>query len=218
MKLKLKIRLVPVLSIMFIFLFLNCEHSPVKDENSTDHVEFPDQEGWHSTLMITKEGQKSVVIKYGHMRKFDRKKTVFFRDTVKVDFYDDLGALKSKLTADSAMLNELNNDMEAIGNVVIIQGDTTLRTSRLKWISRTKKIQCDVPFVMITAQRDTVKGAGFERDLRTNYMKIKKAVVSHEKLDMNGTNQKLSQKPDNDSTGSALVKTDSLKAIKMDST
>jgi len=183
------------LGLIIALLCLSC-NSPDQTATTRDKTEYPDQEGWNSTLIVTNEGRKSLRIEYGHMEKFDQRKLLYFGEKVKLDLYAEDGSLKTKLVADSALLNEANNNMEAIGNVIVIKGDTTLYTTRLKWFEQPKLIVCDVPFTMVTQQNDTLYGDGFEMDQRTNYMRIKMAEgVSHEKLDIKGTSKRIEERP-----------------------
>lgn len=155
-----------------ILFFLFCSRQTTFEEQPGENIEFPDQEGWKSTLIVTREGKKSAVIRYGHMEKFSRRRMVYFGKGVNVDFYRSNGQFESNLVADSAVLNEATNDMNAIHNVVIIKGDTTLYTSLLKWIDQTRVIASDTSFTMITQRQDTLVGDAFEMEQLTGNMKI----------------------------------------------
>ncbi len=160
-----------ILSGMTAF-FLFCSQQATFEEQPGKNIEFPDQEGWKSTLIVTREGKKSAVIRYGHMEKFSRRRMVYFGKGVNVDFYRSNGQFESNLVADSALLNEATNDMNAIHNVVVVKGDTTLYTSALKWIDQTRVIASDTSFTMITQRQDTLVGNAFEMEQLTGHMKI----------------------------------------------
>ncbi|MCI0512194.1 LPS export ABC transporter periplasmic protein LptC [candidate division KSB1 bacterium] len=165
-----------------------CQNSSKQAAEGDAKTEFPDQEGWNSTLTVTNAGKKSAIIQYGHMARFSRLKKVHFDEGVKVDFFRTDGKPHANLVADSALLNEDNNNMEAIGNVVVIKGDTTLRTTSLKWIDTERLITSDVPFTMLTQQGDSLFGQGFEMEQNTSNMRIYRASgVSHQKLNLAAT-------------------------------
>jgi LPS export ABC transporter protein LptC len=153
-------------------LFLFCSQETSTEEQTGESIEFPDQEGWKSTLSVTREGKKSAVIRYGHMEKFSRRRMVYFGKGVNVDFFRSNGQFESNLVADSAFLNEATNDMNAIHNVVVMKGDTTLLTSSLKWSNQTRIIASDTSFTMITQKQDTLVGDAFEMEQVTGNMKI----------------------------------------------
>ncbi|MDZ7319669.1 MAG: LPS export ABC transporter periplasmic protein LptC, partial [candidate division KSB1 bacterium] len=128
-------------------------------------AEYPDQEGWNSTVSSSRNGVVNATIHYGHMQQFKKKKVVEFEQGVQVDFFNEKGLHTSKLTADSGRLNEATNDIEAFGNVTVIS-DTgiTLTTERLRWDNNIEKIVSNDFVTIVTAEQDTFYGQGFESD------------------------------------------------------
>lgn len=186
------IRFLKVLSRILILLLLICIFFPScqnldegeEDVANENKIEYPDQEGWDSTLLLVKEEEKSAVIHYGHMTKFEDKKMVYFGEGVKVDMYNPQGVITTKLISDSAQLNETNNEMEAIGNVKVLKNDTTFYTSSMKY---SNVLTIDAPYLMVTAQKDTVWGKYFEYNPKTGRKVFHKIVgVSHQKIDFSG--------------------------------
>lgn len=172
-------------------MFLLCSQGTSTDQETGESIEFPDQEGWKSILIVTREGKKSAVIRYGHMEKFSRRQMVYFGQGVNVDFYRANGQFESNLVADSAQLNEATNDMTALRNVVVVKGDTTLYTSSLKWMDQTRVIASDTSFTMITQRQDTLVGDAFEMEQLTGNMKIIQSTwSSREKLPIQRTASK----------------------------
>jgi LPS export ABC transporter protein LptC len=176
-----------VLLVLFLALTLGCQSETVEEPETGPPIEFPDQEGWNSTLIITNEGIKSIQIEYGHMQEFAIRRMVYFNEGVQLFFYHKNGSLRSDLKADSAFLDESSNNMEAIGNVVVVQQDTTLLTNSLRWINDAKIIISNEPFMMVTGKQDTLFGERFEMNQATNSLRIFQTTgVSHEKLDFKG--------------------------------
>lgn len=134
--------------------------------------EIPNQQGWNSTLIISKEGITAAIIKYGHMKKFSKRKMVYFDEGVELEFFKDDGTLKTHLTSDKAELNETTNDMIAIGNVVVVDSGRTLKTEKLDYITKTKKIVSELPVKMWSAEGDTIWGDGFEMDQSSDEINI----------------------------------------------
>lgn len=173
------------MSLFLLAFSLGCQSENNEEAETGTPIEFPDQEGWNSTLVITNEGIKSIQIEYGHMQEFAMRRMVYFNDGVRLFFYNKDGSIKSDLKADSAWLDESSNNMEAIGNVVVVQQDTTLMTRSLRWINETKLIISNEPFTMVTGKQDTLYGERFEMNQATNSLRIFQTTgVTHEKLEI----------------------------------
>ena len=61
-----------------------------------------------------------------------------------LDLYKEDGTLKTHMTSDKAELCEATNDMVAIGNVVVVDSNRTLKTERLHYIAKTERIYSNV--------------------------------------------------------------------------
>ena len=134
------------------------------------HGRLPDQESWNSTIQFSDSGITKGVLKAGHVLVFNNSNMTYMGDSVRVDFYDDFGRHTSYLTADSGIVNNQTNDLEAIGNVYAhSDSGTSLWTEQLFWSNKIQKITSNV-FVRIVSPKETLQGIGFEsdRDLR-NY-------------------------------------------------
>jgi len=168
------------MKILFYILFLfslaatGCETQETHSINP-ENREMPDQEGWNSTVKITKNGRPTVIVQYRHMKKFAGKKQTQFDEGIVLHFYDSVGDCTSVLTAKSGIMYELRNDFEAIGNVLINSMDgKTLRTEKLRWNESEQKILSDEFVTITTADGDTLMGQGFESDQSLNFWKINK--------------------------------------------
>jgi LPS export ABC transporter protein LptC len=153
------------------FIFTGCQKR--RENTVTNFEEFPDQEGWTSTVTTTKNGIVGATIQYGHMQQFKNKKVIEFDNEIVIDFFDTEGKHNSKLTSVNGRLNEATNDIEAFGNVVVIS-DTgiTLQTERLRWDNNIEKIISNEFVTIITADQDTFFGKGFESDQNLNNWRI----------------------------------------------
>ncbi|OPZ82744.1 MAG: Lipopolysaccharide-assembly, LptC-related [bacterium ADurb.Bin431] len=173
--------------------------------------EQPDQEGWNSTVHATKNGRPEAIVTYGHMKRFNNRKKVYFDEGVKVDFYDPEGRMRSRLEAENGEMNEATNDIMARGSVVVVS-DTgiTVFSESLGYRQATGKIYSDVDVVLISDKGDTLYGRGFESDTRMRNWRIRAlSGASHARIDLSGERFKRrpSFKPDSsavrpgDSTG-----------------
>ena len=84
--------------------------------------------------------------------------------TLRIDFFDDKGEVRSTLTADEGVLERRTNDIEVLGDVVVYAADgTILTTEKLTWNEMTGKIESDRE-VRVTKGKDVMTGVGVEAD------------------------------------------------------
>ncbi len=158
--------------------------APVEEQQA----DLPDQEGWNSRVHATKKGRPEAIVAYGHMKRFNSRKKVFFDEGVAVDFYDLNGRMRSRLEAESGEMNEATNDIIAHGNVVVVS-DTgiTVFTESLGYRQATGKIYSDVDVALISDKGDTLYGRGFESDTQMRNWRIKQlSGASHARIDISG--------------------------------
>jgi len=153
------------LMIIFWAFFISCQKSQSDIKNEEVKIEFPDQEGWNSTMISTNEGVLKAVISYGHMQRYKKSKVVEFDGGIKIDFYDENGNHTSKLTSNRGKLNEATNDIEAIENVVVVSDSgINLKTEQIWWDHGVEKVITDKFVTITTVKNDTLYGYGFESD------------------------------------------------------
>jgi len=151
--------------IFFLLLIGSCSNQTNSSNNNIDTSKIPDQEGWNSTLIATTNGNVTAVIKYGYMKRFNKKKLVLFEEGVTVDFYDKNGAHTSQLTSNKGKLDENTNNVEAYENVVVVSDSgISLTTEKLWWDNALEKVVSDQYVTITTVENDTLHGVGFESD------------------------------------------------------
>lgn len=130
----------------------------------------PDQESWNSTIVFSDSGETRGVLWAGHVLVFNSENKTYLGDSIRVDFFNDDGQHTSYLTADSGIVDNNTNNLEAIGHVYVhSDSGTSLWTQELFWNNKTQKVTSDV-FVKIVSPREEIEGVGFRsnRDL-TDY-------------------------------------------------
>lgn len=189
----------------------------------TTNQELPIQEGWNSTLRISKGGRLQTLVAYGHMAQYQNKKTIDFDGGITVDFFNENQEVSSQLTSDRGIYFENTEDVVALGHV-IVTSDTgvTLRTFQLRWDNRLEKILSDTLVMLTTQDQDTIYGMGFESepDL-SNWIIHKPWGVSHQSIELDQVFQepeKTDQKESLDSTKSNHLESDKeiLKSLEFD--
>lgn len=145
--------------------------------------ELPDQESWSFKIKLSNDGIKSSEVSSGYMAHFISRRVYELSDTVIADFYDEFGNHTSRLTADSATINESEDIMVARNNVVVVSDSgITLYTDELFWDNKKEKIFTDKYFTFIDGM-DTLYGYNFESDLTLkNYSMEQGSAVIYRKI------------------------------------
>ncbi len=131
-----------------------------------------DQEVDGFTLTQTHDGERVWSISAKHALIYEDADRVEMM-TLRVDFFDASGDVRSTLTADEGILARRTNDMEVLGNVVVYAADgTILTTERLTWDERRGKVESDRP-VRVTKGRDVMTGVGVEADPDLKNIRVK---------------------------------------------
>lgn len=157
--------IISIIGLIGPLLLNSCKQKQEEAVTNIEEIEFPDQEGWNSTVISSRNGIVGAIIKYGHMERFKKRNIVEFDGGIVVDFYNEQGVHTSKLTSEQGRLDEATNNIEAFNNVIVVS-DTgiTLKTERVWWDNSREKIISDKFVTIITAENDTIQGDGFESD------------------------------------------------------
>jgi LPS export ABC transporter protein LptC len=156
--------------LLYFFLFQCTQIEEDPSGASLEKGSVPDQESWHSTIVMTKSGNKFAEVWAGYIALYNEKELTILTDSIHVDFYNRDGNHKSVLTADSGVVYSQSNDLVAFGDVVVVSDSgIVLQTEKLKWENDRQKVISDVP-VKFTTEEDTILGDSFisDPDL-TNY-------------------------------------------------
>lgn len=168
--------------VLAIFVVFSCGTEDSKPSDQTDvelPEKLPDQIITQFRLTETVEGEKKWELLARSASIYEEEKEIVV-DSVYIDFYKN-GEHYSTLTADKGIIYQKTNNMEAIGNVVIItdKGET-LETEKIEWDSKYNRIFSD-KFVKLTKGNDVLTGVGFETDPNLNRVKIKENVKAYVK-------------------------------------
>lgn len=125
----------------------------------------PLQESWNSTVTLSDSGVTKAIITAGYIRVYEEPRQTLLSEGVVVDFFDDEGQATSVLTSRQAKVDDLTNNLEAWGEVVVVSrtDSTVLRTERLFWDNRKQLIHTP-DFVAIASPAERIQGTGFEAE------------------------------------------------------
>ncbi len=171
--------------LMMLVFLVGCERSS-QSGLQPGGDEIPDQEGWHSQVVVTQKGQRTAVIRYGHMQKFSKKDMVLFNDGIEVDFYNPDGEHTSNLVAEEGRMWERIGKVEAFKNVVVTtDSGMVLKTQYLVWEQQEEKIYTDKMVTITTKDGDVLTGQGFESDQNfEKWVILKPKGVSKKRVDL----------------------------------
>ncbi len=152
------------LIILSIFVLVSCFRKESETQETTNVVEYPDQESWDATLTITNGGKKVGIVGASHYEKYSKKNQTYISEGLKVDFFNAEGQHTSILTSEGGEVNDIKQNMIAYGNVVVVSDSgMTLYTDTLYWDNENQKIISKIP-IMIISENDTLYGDTFVSD------------------------------------------------------
>jgi len=170
-----------LLTIPVILFCFACSYEQDKTVKTTESRKerTPVQESWNSDYTVTDNGLLKAIMHAKRTRKYsDQKETIM--DTLKVDFYDELGVKTTTLTSFYGRIDDQNKNMFARDSVVAVNDNgTILETEELHWNNTTKKITTD-KFVTITTKDEIIQGYGLESDQTLKNYKIFEPVIKAE--------------------------------------
>lgn len=159
-----QIKLLHIGVLILLLTLVACNNKEETGAGSHSTVEFPDQESWNSTLIITRDGKKMGIVEASHFKKFNKRNISYISDGLKVDFFNENGQHTSVLESRGGEVDDNQQNMIAYGQVVVTSDSgITLYTDTLKWDNARQKIVSDIP-VMIVSGTDTLFGDSFESD------------------------------------------------------
>jgi LPS export ABC transporter protein LptC len=150
--------------IVLLFLISACTKINDQDSSGSPSNEYPDQESWNAKMYFTRDGKRQAVLTAGYVAKYSSKHYTLLKKSVRVDFYDSDGKVKSVLTSQEGKVLDDTQDMIATGNVALVSNNGThLYADELLWDNKLSKIRSKVP-VKITTKTDTLFGDTFLSD------------------------------------------------------
>ena len=163
----------PVLLLGFFFVGFSC-HSIEKLESEKSPDEIVENEIWQPLIILTRKEKKMIKAKSKKLFK-NNNESALLVGNVEIDFYNDDGKHISILYADSARINENNNNLNANGNVYVVSDSGyTLKTHEIIWDNSYKMIVAEDSVMFTTSNGDTLYGVGFESDSDLEEWRISK--------------------------------------------
>jgi LPS export ABC transporter protein LptC len=127
-----------------------------------DSQSIPQQESWNSTVVISDSGRVKAVIEAGYIRVFDTPRQTFLSEGVVVHFFSEEGEETSVLTSREAKVDDVTNNLEAFGEVVVTSSDSAVLKTDHLFYDNAKQLIHTPDEVWITSPKETIQGKGFE--------------------------------------------------------
>jgi LPS export ABC transporter protein LptC len=153
--------------------FFGCEEKTLPSVISTvDSRTLPQQESWNSTIVVSDSGRISAIIVAGYIRVFELSRQTEMSQGVKVRFFNRDGKQTSVLTSDEGSVDEVNNNLEARKNVVVVSSDASqMITEQLFWDNQRQLIYTP-EYVQISTVKEKMQGHGFESDQSLKHYRV----------------------------------------------
>ncbi len=153
-----------ILAVLLSCSKLDESSSSSLETGPVEQIKTPDQESWQSTIIISKNGRRVARVWANYVALYENRKQTLLKDSIHVNFYDRYGKLKSVLTAREGIVDNVTENLRAIGKVVVVSDSgIVLETEELLWDNQKQKIISEVP-VKFTTKTDTLLGDGFISD------------------------------------------------------
>jgi LPS export ABC transporter protein LptC len=136
--------------------------------------EGPIREGENIEMFYSEKEKVTIKIKAKRVSEFQNGDR-HFPESVFIEFYDELGAVSSTLSANSAFFYKEENKWKGVGNVEVknMQKGEQLNTEELFWFPTKKNIMTD-KFVTIRTGKEVMYGTGLEAKQDMSEYKIQK--------------------------------------------
>lgn len=145
-----------------------------KPIDSTYIFREPDQSGTDIEVVFMDSGYTKAILRAKKGRVYQDNQETFLDDGLQVNFFSRYTGVRiSRLTGDSARIDDVSKNMLARGNVVVTSDSTgnKLETQVLEWNNLTQKIYSN-EFVKITTRNEVITGYGFVSDQNLDNYKI----------------------------------------------
>ena len=157
-----------------VIFILGCNSSDDIIEKLPKTSDFNENEIGMPIITITREGISLVKASSEILIK-NKNTNAILKGDVKADFFDQDGLLISKLTSDSAYIDQNTNNLHAYGNVAVVSTEgVKLFSNSILWDNHYELITSRDSVMFTSSDNDTMYGVGFESDMDLTKWKIKK--------------------------------------------
>lgn len=166
--------------ILFLGIFLFSCGSESNLDLETELTQIYDNEIRNPRIDIYQQHNMVVQSTSNKLLKNDGEDAMLVGDVV-AKFFNDDGVYISTLYSDSAIIENISNNLKAYGNVkVVSDSGYTLLSDQINWDNQYKLITSKDSVTFVDKSNTTVMGVGFESDMDLTNYKIFKFIGSFE--------------------------------------
>ena len=96
------------------FLLINRCSKESPNEELSKGVDFPDQESWGVTIILTDSSIERARVRSGHLEKYNQKQHILLDENVEIDFFDKKQKHVAVLNSYKAEVDQKTNNMKAV--------------------------------------------------------------------------------------------------------
>ena len=149
-------------SLFFLLCVIGCSKLPESQTGVGGPSQEPDQVIWNGRIEVIEGGKLKSIIQAGKISTYEKRKITEMDSGVVVDFFNSRGIHSSQLTSRRARIEELTDLFMAQDSVVVLSDSgAKLRSERLYWDRKARKIRSDT-LVVMTTEYDSLRGFDFE--------------------------------------------------------
>ncbi len=167
----------PLLICVACALLVSCGSDPVVEEKISSE-DFHDNEIFNPTISIYQERDLVISSTSKKLIKEDGEDAILAGEVIS-KFFDEDGLHISTLYSDSAIVENVSNNLRAYGNVTVVSDSGyTLQSDQILWDNQYKLITSEDSVLLTDKSNNIVKGIGFESDMDLTNYKIFKFIGS----------------------------------------
>lgn len=158
---------------LFLMILFACTDIKQNEQGLTVSM-FDENTIINPDIIINRAGSRIIEATSDTLVKNSNKEALLYGNVIS-DFYNDEGNHVSKLFADSAVIQQMTNNLNAFGNVqVVSDSGYMLFSNSILWDNQYKLILSKDSVMFTSSNNDTMYGVGFESDMDLTRAKVLK--------------------------------------------
>ncbi len=168
--------------ICFFIVIIAC-NSDSKFNSKSINKNIYDNEIFNPKINIFQDKYLAVSSNSDKLIKDDGKDAILIGNVVS-DFFNEEGKHITTLYSDSAIVENISNNLKAFGNVTVVSDSGfTLKSNEILWNNQYKLITSEDSILLTDKSNNEIRGIGFESDMDLTNYKIFKFIGSFKESD-----------------------------------
>ena len=160
--------------LLLLYILIAACSSDTDHQTQTNSDTLYDNEIYNPKISIYQDKDLAVSSNSKKLIKDDGQDAILIGDVIS-RFFDDEGGHISTLYSDSAIVENVSNNLRAFGNVTVVSDSGyTLKSREIIWNNQYKLVTSKDSVTFTSSDLDTLYGVGFESDMDLTNSKIYK--------------------------------------------